>query len=131
MEPEGVVNALSKIHEAVLPGTLVIDTQPVSTLPPVESDAGLLGALDMRGWTQTIHAIDRRVERAIRDGLFELVETTYFGVVDEYDDGQELVDVTREWLGTTVNGAFARRMARERGPVRLEQAVRLRVLRAR
>ena len=131
MEPEGVVNALRKIHEALLPGTVVIDTQPVSTLPPVESDAGLLGPLDKRGWTRTIHAIDRRVEHAIRAGLFELVDTTYFGVVDEYDDGQELVDVTRGWRGTVVNAAFARRIARERRPVRLEQAVRLRVLRAR
>ena len=125
------MNALRKIHTVLSPGGLVIDTQPVSVLPPVESDSSLLGALDMRGWGRTIRSIDGRIDQAIRQRLFDLVETAYFTVIDDYDDGQHLVDVTRGWQGTAVSGAFAQRMARERGAVRLEQAVRLRVLRAR
>jgi hypothetical protein len=125
------VNALRKIHDALIPEGVVVDTQPVSALPPVESDSGPLGPLDMREWARTIRSIDGRIDQALREGLFELIDTAHFVVSDEYDDGQELVDVTRGWQGTVVHEALARRVARERRPVRLDQAVRLRVLRAR
>jgi hypothetical protein len=36
----------------------------------------------------------------------------------------------REWAGAHIDGAFAERLAEERGPVQLHQEVRLRVLRA-
>jgi len=111
--PEGVVNALQKIHDALVPGGLVIDTQPVSAEPPVDSQAGALGALDMREWAQTIATIDRRVEQTIRDGLFSLEDERRFVVTDEYDD------------------TFAELVRSQPRPVRLHQQIRLRLLRAR
>jgi hypothetical protein len=129
VEPEGVVNALRKIHGALVRGGLVIDTQPVSALPPVEQDSRTLGALDMRDWARTIRSIDRQVADAIRAGLFELLHTAHFRVADEYDDGQELVAVTRGWDGTRVDDELAALVSRTPGAVRVAQAVRLRVLR--
>ena len=125
------MNALRKIRDALVPGGVVIDTQPVSALPPVVSESGPLAALDMRDWARTIATIDRRIDRTIHDGLFDLVESAQYVVSDEYDDGQELVAVTRDWQGTVVDDAFVRRVGGERRPVRLDQTIRLRVLRAR
>jgi hypothetical protein len=129
--PEGVVNALQRIHDALVPDGLVIDTQPVSAEPPIESQAGPLGALDMREWARTIATIDLRVEQTLRDGLFDLEHESRFVVTDEYDDGAELVAATREWAGTRLDDTFAEHVGSEPRRVRLHQEIRLRLLRAR
>lgn len=125
------MNALHKIHDALIPGGLIIDTQPVSAEPPVESKAGPLGALDMREWAQTIATIDRRVEQTFRDGLFDLEQEHRFVVTEAYDDGAERVAATSEWTGTRLDDTFAELVRSQPWPVRLHQEIRLRLLRAR
>ena len=125
------MHALRKIHRALVPGSLVLDSQPLSAHPPVESDNGRLGTLDMTEWAQTIATIDRLVEQTIDQGLFDLERESRYVVTDEYDDGAEFVAVTRDWAGTDVSDALAARVGREQARVRLHQEVRLRVLRAR
>jgi hypothetical protein len=125
------VHALRKIHEALVPGGLLVDTQPVSPRPQVETDAGALGTLDMTEWALTIATVDRRIEQTIHDGLFELAAERRFVVTDEYDDGAEFVTVTREWAGTRVDDALAELVGAESQAVRLHQEVRLRLLLAR
>ena len=124
------MNALRKIHAALVPGGLVIDTQPVSPEPPVEAEAGEFGRLDMREWALTIQAVDERIAEAIRGDLFAVDGEHRFTVTDGYDDGGDFVAEVREWAGTRVDDALADRAGRERGPVRLHQEVNLRVLRA-
>jgi hypothetical protein len=125
------VNALRKLHRALVPGGLLIDTQPLSAHPPIESVSGTLGTLDMSEWARTIATIDGRVQQAIDLGLFELERESHYIVTDEYPDGAEFVTVTREWAGTKVSDALAARVSPEQGLVRLHQDVRLRLLRAR
>jgi hypothetical protein len=125
------VNALHQIQQALEPAGLVLDTQPTSARPPVESASGSLGTLDMREWARMIAAVDGQIEVALRDGLFELLDVRHFVVTDEYDDGSELVEKTRDWAGTRFDEHFAQRVGRERSPVRLHQTIRLRVLQAR
>jgi hypothetical protein len=125
------VNALRKIHHALVPGGLVIDTQPVSAHPPIESASGKLGTLDMSEWARTIKTIDGLVQQAIDQCLFDLEHESRYVVTDDYDDGAEFVAVTRDWAGTNVSVALAARANREQGRVRLHQEVRLRLLRAR
>ena len=125
------MHALRKLHHALVPGGLVIDTQPLSAHPPIESANGPLGTLDMSAWARTIATIDGRVQQAIDQGLFDLDRQSRYVVTDEYDDGAEFVTVTREWAGTTVSDALAARVSPEPGRVRLHQDVRLRLLRAR
>ena len=125
------MNALQKIHDALVPGGLLVDTQPVSAEPAVDSRAGPLGALDMREWAQTIATIDRRVEQSMRGGLFGLEDERRFVVTDEYDDGAELVAETSEWAGTHLDDTFAELVRSQPRPVRLHQQNRLRRLRAR
>jgi hypothetical protein len=127
--PEGVVNALRNIHAALLPGGLVIDTQPVSAHPPIQSDAGELGTLDMSEWADLIDEIDDRTDEALAEGLFVIEDESRFTVADEYDNGEDCLSYVRNWMGTRIDRDVERRVAAERGPIRLSQEIRLRVLR--
>ena len=123
------MNVLHRLRASLDPGGLVIDTQPVSPLPPIEANSQYLGALDRREWARTIRSLDSQVERVIDDGLFELIDTSHFAVADEFGSGPELVEATRQWQGTSVSEAVAARIARETSSAQLTHAVRLRVLR--
>ena len=125
------MNALRKLRHALVPGGLVIDTQPLSAHPPIESVSGRLGTLDMSEWARTIATIDGLVQQPIGQGLFDLQRESRYVVTDEYDDGAEFVAVTREWAGTNVSEALAARVGPEQGRVRLHQDVSVRLLRAR
>lgn len=124
------MNALRQIHAVLVPGGSVIDTQPVSAEPPVESRGRRLTALDMHDWAHTIELVDLQVREAIRDGLFALDDEQQIIVTDTYDDGAELVEEVRAWAGTRVDDQFADRVSSEQGPVHLHQDVMVRVLRA-
>ena len=123
------MNVLHQLRASLDPGGLVVDTQPVSPLPPIEANSQYLGALDRRQWARTIQSLDSRVERVIDEGLFELIHTSHVAVADEFGSGPELVEATRQWQGTAVSDAVAARIARETSSAQLTHAVRLRVLR--
>jgi hypothetical protein len=127
---EGVVNALRTIHAALVPGGLVVDTQPLSAQPPVAADTGELGTLDMRDWARTIQEIDGRVEATIRQGLFAMVEERSVVVTDSFADGAEMLATVREWQGTRIPPVLEARVASQTGPVHVHQDIRLRLLRA-
>lgn len=124
------MNALERIHAALVEDGILIDTQPVSARPLVASDDGELGALDMRDWAATVAAVDRRVEQVIEDGLFTLESERLLVVTDAYADGPELLAEVDGWAGTRVDPALAERAQACASPLRLHQDVRLRVLRA-
>jgi hypothetical protein len=123
-----VVDALERIHSALDEGGVVVDTQPISAHPPVVGDSGPLGRLDMSDWAETIAAVDARIMETVERGLFSVVADRLIVVTDDYDNGPELVAETREWAGTRVPLALARRAGAEGGPVRLHQDVRVRLL---
>ena len=123
------MNALRTLHAALGPGGCVVDTQPVSTHPPVEADSGELGTLDMREWGQTIEAIDGRFESAFRDGLFALHEERGFVVTDSFGDGEVLLATVRAWRGTRIPPQLEERVASQQRPVHVHQDIRLRLLR--
>jgi hypothetical protein len=101
---EGVVNALRRINAALIPGGLLVDTQPVSAEPSVEADGVRLGVLDMREWSGTIDAVDRRVEQTIADRLFAHVAERSCVVIDEFDSGTAFLDAVAGWRGTRLDG---------------------------
>jgi hypothetical protein len=124
------VHALRKIHAALLPGGLVVDSQPVSAEPPVEAADGGLGTLDMREWRETIDAVDERTAAAIGLGLFAIESEHTITVPDEFDGGAEFIEVVGAWRGTRIPPPVAARAEAARPPVRVTQEVRLRILRA-
>jgi hypothetical protein len=124
------VNALRRIHAVLVPGGVVVDTQPVSARPLVEADGRELGRLDMREWRKTIDAVDALTARTIDEGLFAVETERSFTVADTSDDGPALVETVSGWRGTRVRGALALRIAAAPPPISVHQEVRLRVLRA-
>lgn len=124
------MHALRRIHAALVPGGIVVDTQPLSPRPPVEADGRPLGTLDMRDWRQTIDAVDGRIAQAIAQGLFVVDDERTCVVADEFDSGAELVEVVAGWRGTRVPAELADRAPSAPPPLRVLQDVRLRLLRA-
>lgn len=124
------MNALRRIHAALIPGGIVVDTQPLSPRPPVQAAGRRLGTLDMRDWRQTIDAVDGRIGEAIAAGLFAHDGERSCVVADEFDTGAELVEVVGRWRGTRIPVALAERALSALPPLRVDQEVRIRLLRA-
>jgi hypothetical protein len=125
------VNALRRIHAALVTGGLLIDTQPVSTRPAVATADGCrVGRLDMRDWCKLIDAVAERVDETVDEGLWADVDDRRHVVTDTFDTGAELVDTVKNWQGTQVPDALRRRISAAAGPAYVHQDVRLRVLRA-
>jgi hypothetical protein len=127
---EGVVNALRRIHAALVEDGLLVDTQPVSAEPPVRCGDRVLGSLDMREWTATIDAVDRRTADVVADGLYRLEHEGALTVTDVYDDGAEFLREVRDWDGTRVPAALARTLTAAPAAVGVRQEIRLRAYRA-
>jgi hypothetical protein len=126
---EGVVDALRRIHSALAPGGLLVDTQPLSPHPPVSAGGVGLGALDMRDWCETVAAVDRLFDR-VTDSLYAVEAERRFLVTDTFDSGIEFVDSVGGWRGTHVPAALRARTASATPPRTVDQEVRLRLLRA-
>ena len=108
----------------------MVDTQPISADPPVEARDGRLGTLDMREWGRTIDAVDGAILQAVADGLFVQEGERSCVVVDEFDAGDELVDIVSGWQGTRIPPALVEGARAASPPLRVHQEVRLRLLRA-
>jgi hypothetical protein len=78
----------------------------VSARPPVASNGGELGTLDMRDWLDTIHAVDERFAETIAAGLYELEHESWCVVTDTYENGPECLETVSGWRGTRVPSAI-------------------------
>jgi hypothetical protein len=123
------VHALRKIHTALAPDGLLVDTQPVSAHPRVAADGTALGALDMRDWLATIRAVDERLAETVGAGLYNAQLERRFIVTDSFGDGTECLEVVSNWRGTRVRPSLASQLEATRSTVTVEQEVRLRLLR--
>jgi hypothetical protein len=122
-----VVDALTRIHTALVPGGVLVDTQPVSLRLPVALDGEPIGELEDDEWLETVAAVDEELEKTVAAGLFELRHEERYGIVHEFGSGAECLAVVGTWAGTTVPDALAARL--ENGAVRttVEHDVRLRL----
>ena len=123
------MHALRNIHAALATGGILVDTQPVSASPPVASDGGELGSLDMHEWLDTIHAVDERLVETIADGLYEPDRESSFVVADTFDNGPECLEIVSGWRGTRVPLGVSQQLAAAASRVSVQQEVRLRLLR--
>ena len=124
------MNALERIHASLVAGGLVVDTQPISRRPAVETSGRRIGSLDMRDWWKIIEAVDERVAVTVRDGLWVDDGEHRYVVTDTFESGAELVDTVTDWQGTQVSESLSRQVRAATGNAYVHQEVRMRVLRA-
>ena len=123
------MHALRNIHAALVPGGLLVDTQPIEPQPRVAANGAELGTVDMHEWIETIEAVDERVAETIAAGLFEQEAERTLVIRDTFDDGSDCLEVIATWRGTRVPRPLADRLATMRKRVTVDQRVRLRLLR--
>jgi hypothetical protein len=123
-----VVDALTRLHAALAPGGVLVDTQPVSLRLPVSLDGEPIGELEDDEWLEIVAAVDAELERALAAGLFELRHEERYGIVHEFGSGRECLDVVAGWVGTTVPEHVAACLERRNAWVTVDQETRLRLL---
>jgi hypothetical protein len=126
-----VVDALTRIHAALKTNGLVIDTQPVSSAPPVRAAGERIGTLDLREWLEIVSAIDALVDLTVENGMFALEREESFLVTETWDNGAECVETVAGWQGINLSDEFAAQIRAAPPELTVEQEVRLRLLRAR
>jgi hypothetical protein len=122
-----VVDALTRIHAALVPGGVLVDTQPVSLRLPVALDGDPIGELEDDEWLGMVAAVDTEVEKAVGAGLFERRHEERYSVVHEFGSGAECLDVVGAWAGTTVPAEVATRLEHGSARAMVEHDVRLRL----
>jgi hypothetical protein len=124
-----VVDALSRIHTALVPGGMLIDTQPVGLRMPVRVEGEPAGELEEDDWLETVAAVEARVDEAIDAHLFELRHEERYAIVHRFDSGSEALEETTKWQGTRIPPDVVERLDAACGWVEIEVEVRLRLLR--
>ena len=122
-----MVDALTRIHSALVPGGVLVDTVPVSLRLPVVLDGEPVGELEDDEWLETVAAVDDELEKTVAAGLFELTHEERYGIVHEFGSGDECLEVVGSWGGTTVPAAVVARLERAAARTTVEHDVRLRL----
>jgi hypothetical protein len=122
-----VVDALTRLHAALVPGGMLVDTQPVSLREPVTLAGEPIGELEDDEWLEMVAAVDTEVDRTLAAGLFELRHEERYRVVHEFGTGPECLEVVSSWVGTRVPADVATRLEHGPGRATVEHDVRLRL----
>lgn len=118
-----MVDALTRLHAALVPGGVLVDTQPVSLRLPVALD----GELEDDVWLEMVAAVDAEIDKTPAAGLFALRHEERHVAVHEFGSGAECLEWRR--VGREPQSPRTCRTPRARlRPVTVEQETRLRVL---
>lgn len=123
-----MVDALTRLHAALAPGGVLVDTQPVALRLPVALDGDPIGELDDDEWLEIVAAVDAELDNSLAAGLFELRHEERYVVVHEFGSGPECLEVVSDWAGTSVPDDVAARLKRGDARTTVEQETRLRLL---
>lgn len=129
METEGVVHALRRASEAVVPGGLVIETHSVPPAGPVVADGAVLGRLDLDEFFAGVAAMEREVERALEQRLLRLRRTLQLTIHERFATGDDFVADASGWAGTRVPPALERAARSTSGEVVVAHNLALRSFR--
>ena len=122
-----MVDALTRIHAALVPGGVLVDTQPVSLREPVALGGEPIGELEDDEWLEMVAAVDAELKKTVAAGFFELQHEERYGVMHEFGSGTECLDVVGAWVGTRVPSEVAARLEHGSGRATVEHDVRLRL----
>ena len=118
------MHALRRIHQALVPGGVLLDLHPVPPSTRAEVDGESLGEFDDSDFMRIVSDAEGVLERS---GLFERGSEVEFDYLERYDDpGQLLDDIEEEWDGCSVPPELEARIREADGPVDLWERVVLR-----
>jgi hypothetical protein len=124
------VHALRRVHEALVPGGILLDLMPFEPWVPVESRGGVVGHVDTREFARDVVKTEARLASVVREGLFALERELRFDVLEHFDSADRLLEVVGEWGRTRIPARLRARLARAEPPFRVRERLVLRRLRA-
>jgi hypothetical protein len=90
------VHALRHVHTLLIAGGTLLDLHPV-TEEEVESDGHVIGTIEEPNWiAEVLPNAERRLQDAIRDGLYVLEEELEYDLLQHFDTAEELIEGNRD-----------------------------------
>lgn len=124
------MDALRRVHEALVPQGIVLDLMPFEPQVPVEALDEELGRLDAREFAREVVETEAALARTVQQGLFVLERELRFDVFEHFDSAARLLETVRGWRGTRIPKRVQARVERAEPPFRVRQRLVLRRLRA-
>ena len=122
------MNALRKIHRALVPGGILLDMHPVPPSTRAEARGESLGEFDDAEFQDLVKTAETRI---LETALFEHDAETEFDWLERYDDPTELLaDVKEGWDGCRIPADVEARIRETKPPVDIWERVVLRRFRA-
>jgi hypothetical protein len=117
------VNALRKVHKALVPGGVLLDMHPVPPSARAEVDGRSLGEFEDAEFFGIVTATENLLATS---GLFEPEAELHFDWLERYDSGDELLEDVKSWESCRVPRALAARIRKAEPPVDVWERVVLR-----
>lgn len=117
------MNALRKIHEALVPGGILLDMHPIPPSARAEVGGRSLGEFDDAKFFETVAATEAPLEQC---GLFVIEAEIEFDWLERYDSGEELLEDVKSWDGCRIPRGLAARVRSAKPPIDIWERVVLR-----
>jgi hypothetical protein len=118
------VHALRRIHQALVPGGVLLDMHPVPPSTRAEVRGESLGEFDDSEFMEIVAAGEAKIEDS---GLFTRGSELEFDYLERYDDPAQLLEDIREgWDGCRIPAELEKRILEANEPVDIWERVVLR-----
>jgi hypothetical protein len=118
------VHALRNIHQALVPGGILLDMHPIPPATRAEVRGESLGEFDDAEFQELVRVAEARI---VETGLFEHETETEFDWLERYDDPTQLLaDVKEGWEGCRIPADVEARIREAEPPVDIWERVVLR-----
>jgi SAM-dependent methyltransferase len=122
------VHALRQIHQALVPGGVLLDMHPIPPSTRAEVQGRSLGEFEDAEFMQIVADAEAEIERG---GLFTRLSEVEFDYLERYDDpAQMLEDIREDWEGCRIPAELEQRILEADDPVDIWERVVLRRFRA-
>lgn len=122
------MHALRQIHQALVPGGVLLDMHPVPPPTRAEVRGESLGEFDDAEFMQIVANAEAKIDRG---GLFTRESEVEFDYLERYDDPAQLLEDIREgWDGCQIPAELEQRILAAEEPVDIWERVVLRRFRA-
>jgi SAM-dependent methyltransferase len=122
------VHALRQIHQALVPGGVLLDMHPVPPSTRAEVRGESLGEFDDAEFMELVAAGEAKIEDS---GLFTRESELEFDYLERYDDPVQLLeDIKEGWEGCRIPAELEQRILEADEPVDIWEHVVLRRFRA-